>query len=92
MPSNDPRYDTTAWRQTRLVVLERDRGQCQMHRDGRCRGYATEVDHIVAVAHGGDFYALSNLRAACSTCNRVAGAEVMWQRYHTTTAPYLTRF
>jgi hypothetical protein len=34
------------------------------------RGPSTEVDHIVSVAPGGDFYARDNLQAVCRPCHR----------------------
>jgi 5-methylcytosine-specific restriction protein A len=62
-----------AWASVRRMVLARDRWLCQMRGAG-CTGHATEVDHIVPVAQGGSWYDLRNLRAACATCNRSAGA------------------
>jgi 5-methylcytosine-specific restriction endonuclease McrA len=68
MPTRDARIHTAAWRGTRLIVLVRDRYQCQI-RGPHCKGYATEVDHIVEREHGGNVLDLANLRAACKPCN-----------------------
>lgn len=64
---------THRWRQTRQLVLDRDGRECQIGGPG-CRGVATEVDHIIPHAHGGDD-SLGNLRAACKPCNGRAGAR-----------------
>ncbi|MEX1253322.1 MAG: HNH endonuclease signature motif containing protein [Dehalococcoidia bacterium] len=37
-----------AWQRLRARIIERDGGICHY-----CRGGATTVDHVVAVAHGG---------------------------------------
>jgi len=63
-----PVYNSTTWRKVRLAVLERDGWQCQL-RLPRCRGTATEADHIVDWRQGGDPYDPTNLRAACKPCN-----------------------
>jgi len=92
--THDPRYTTPEWRRLRRLVLERDRGECQI-RGTRCQGWATEVDHVVAVADGGDFWGPANLRASCAPCNRGRGADMTnarrW-RYGDTSAAYRTRF
>ena len=94
MPSTDYRYSTIGWKRMRLWVIERDRGLCQMH-GADCRTYATEADHIVAIADGGDFWDPNNLRAACAMCNRQAGAEISNRKrrggYRTGVALYPTR-
>lgn len=56
------------WRRVRLQVLDRDGRRCQI-RGPRCRGAATEVDHIVPAADGGPLFDPANLRAACDWCN-----------------------
>lgn len=81
-PSTGPRCDRHALRArprgnafepTRRAVLERDGWRCQVVRDGfRCGRPATHVDHIVPLAAGGGDE-LSNLRAACATCNLARG-------------------
>jgi 5-methylcytosine-specific restriction endonuclease McrA len=60
-----------AWRRKRKVVLERDSYECQIRGRG-CTMEATEVDHIVPHALGGDAD-LNNLRAACKPCNSSLG-------------------
>lgn len=59
----------TEWRKLRAVALRRDRGLCVLClADGRAVP-ATEVDHIVAVEHGGTDE-LSNLQSLCTPCHR----------------------
>ena len=95
MSGRDARLWTVEWRALRQVILGRDRWQCQIH-GPRCTGAATEVDHIVARADGGDVWDTTNLRAACATCNRGRGAQVTNRRrvagYRTGVAEYETRF
>lgn len=62
-----PQY-TGPWRRVRRQILERDGHLCQIQAPG-CTLRATQVDHIVPVARGGDWWALENLRAACMACN-----------------------
>jgi 5-methylcytosine-specific restriction endonuclease McrA len=59
------------WRKRRQLVLERDGHECQLRMPG-CLGEATTVDHIVAVALGGD-QSMANLQAACLRCNSAKG-------------------
>ena len=61
-------YSTSAWKQTRLIVLERDGWRCKI-KGARCTHTATEVDHIIPVIEGGAPLDVLNLRAACKTCN-----------------------
>ncbi len=58
-----------AWPRIRKKILERDGYVCQV-RGPRCRGHATQVDHIVPVTQGGAWWDESNLRASCQPCNR----------------------
>lgn len=88
--TDDPRYGTPQWKRTRTLVLARDDHRCQI-RGPRCRGYATEADHIEAVIDGGAFWQLTNLRAACRPCNAGRGAEHTNRRRHAE-PEYLTRF
>jgi len=74
----------------RLLILDRDRNVCQM-RGPKCRRYATDVDHIVAVSEGGAFYDPANLRAACRACNGRGGAMITNARA-ATAATYVGRF
>ena len=56
------------WDKARRVILMRDSGLCQVcSRAGRVTG-ATQVDHIVARAHGGDDDT-ANLQAICVPCH-----------------------
>jgi 5-methylcytosine-specific restriction protein A len=64
----DRRLTTTQWKRTRVLVLIRDHYQCQV-RGPDCKGYATEVDHIVSRTDGGAMYDPANLRACCKPCN-----------------------
>ena len=61
-------HGSPTWRRLRLMVLERDGHLCQL-RGPRCTMKATEVDHIVPLADGGDWYEPVNLRASCKPCN-----------------------
>jgi 5-methylcytosine-specific restriction endonuclease McrA len=76
--SRKPQYDGP-WKKVRLKVLERDDYRCQIRAAG-CTQEAQEVDHILPVAMGGDWYAEENLRASCSRCNNGRNAK------HRTTA------
>lgn len=70
---------TYKWTQLRKVILERDRHECQIA-GPRCTGTATQVDHIVPHAYGGDS-SMDNLRAACKPCNSAAGARLRTGRF-----------
>jgi 5-methylcytosine-specific restriction endonuclease McrA len=63
-----PEYQTPEWKRRRKVVLARDGHRCQL-RLPKCKGRATEVDHIVNIDDGGSVLAFSNLQAACKSCN-----------------------
>ena len=58
---------TQAWKRLRLVILERDKWQCQIRLRG-CKGRADQVDHIRPMTRGGGHHP-GNLRAACKHCN-----------------------
>jgi 5-methylcytosine-specific restriction protein A len=60
-------YDHT-WQRVRLQILERDDYVCQV-RGPKCKGKATQVDHIMSLVEGGARLDHANLRAACSACN-----------------------
>lgn len=64
---------TRAWRRVRDAVLARDGGACQL-RLAPCLGAATTVDHIRAVAAGGDPLSVDNGQAACVPCHGVKTA------------------
>lgn len=59
-------YCTAAWRRTRLAVIARDQGICQLC--GLLVIGSPDIDHIVEKAKGGTD-ALSNLRVACHDCH-----------------------
>ena len=58
------------WRRLREAVFRRDGRVCW-----RCGGYATTVDHVIAVVLGGT-HDLANLRPCCGHCNSSAGASL----------------
>lgn len=96
MASHDGRLTSRAYRALRLAVLDRDRWVCQM-RGPHCTGAATEVDHVVARANGGEVWDPGNLRAACRACNSRGGAALANRRrrgfgYRDSMADYVTRF
>lgn len=64
----DKRYTSSRWRRLRKTILERDGFVCQIQLPG-CKLRADQVDHILPVEDGGDFYEPDNLRAACGRCN-----------------------
>ena len=59
----------------RRRVLIRDGFRCHW-----CGGRATEADHLVALAEGGAPLSLSNLVAACRSCNARRGGELRSRR------------
>jgi 5-methylcytosine-specific restriction endonuclease McrA len=61
------------WASVRREVMKRDRFQCQLRYPG-CVGRATEADHIVSVADGGE-HTLENARAVCKPCHRRRTAQ-----------------
>ena len=61
---------TRLWMAARDLILARDGYVCQI--TPGCTRRATEADHIIAVSAGGGDQA-SNLRAACSPCNKRNG-------------------
>ena len=62
-------YDDPRWKKMRKLVLERDGYRCQLQCSPKCKGDATEVDHIVSVSDGGAWLDPANLVAACKSCN-----------------------
>jgi 5-methylcytosine-specific restriction protein A len=56
-------YNTKAWRQTRLYVLNNE-PTCRA-----CGGPATMVDHINPIHEGGDATDLANLQPLCNSCH-----------------------
>lgn len=72
-------------RMVRAVVLARDGWRCRCEGDcgghiGRCDAFATEADHIMALADGGARYDPANERASCGPCNRRRGHQVQRRR------------
>ena|SRR6266516_3820290 len=60
----------------RQLVFERARGRCKyclIHQDVSI--YSHEVDHIIALKHGGQTQA-DNLAVACLPCNRYKGSDL----------------
>jgi len=60
----------------RQLVIERAKGRCEyclMHQDFSI--YSHEVDHIIALKHGGNTIA-ENLALACLPCNRHKGSDL----------------
>lgn len=56
------------WQRVRRTVLDRDHWTCQI-KGPSCKQVADQVDHIIPVEHGGAWFDLDNLQAACQTCN-----------------------
>jgi 5-methylcytosine-specific restriction protein A len=54
---------TSEWKRIREEALRRDAHTCQL-----CGDPATQVDHVISVAAGGD-NSLSNARSVCAQCN-----------------------
>jgi len=66
---NGPNPYGAKWQKLRTATLQRDRGLCVMClADGRAVP-ATEVDHIIALAHGGKDE-LDNTQSLCTPCHR----------------------
>jgi 5-methylcytosine-specific restriction endonuclease McrA len=61
------------WTLVRKEALLRDGYVCQLQLPG-CLGRATEADHIVSVADGGE-HTLENARAVCKKCHRTRTAQ-----------------
>lgn len=60
----------------RQLVIERARGRCEyclIHQDASI--YSHEVDHIIALKHGGQTIA-ENLALSCLPCNRHKGSDL----------------
>lgn len=63
-----PRTSTTEHKAWRLRVLERDGYVCQI-KGPTCTTVATEADHVLADAFGGQL-TMENGQGACSPCHR----------------------
>ncbi|MCL1126721.1 HNH endonuclease [Shewanella surugensis] len=57
------------WQRLRLLILNRDKYLCQCCRREGIATHATDVDHVIAKAHGGTDIE-SNLEALCKPCHR----------------------
>ncbi len=74
-----------AWRQLRVLVLDRDNWWCQVRVSAKCvpnlryGARNAHVDHVVPRAQGGTDHP-SNLRACCMRCNLHLGAQLGRQR------------
>jgi 5-methylcytosine-specific restriction enzyme A len=49
--------------------MKRDKRVCQLRIPNVCQFVASEADHVIPVAEGGDPYALWNGQAVCSACH-----------------------
>lgn len=74
--SSPPPPTVEPWKKIRKRILKRDNYKCNY-----CGAKATHVDHVLAVANGGD-YSDDNLVAACRKCNLDKGAKYLedWRR------------
>ena len=79
--------ETGRWKRIRLVVLQRDGYECQIQ-GPTCTQTANTVDHILPHALGGDD-SFVNLRAACKSCNSVAGGRMRGRAGFSTAVPAL---
>ena len=65
----DPR-DNRSYKARRLQVLQANNWSCYY-----CGQDATQVDHVIPIANGGDPMSLDNLVAACKRCNLSKGKK-----------------
>ena len=65
----EPR-DSRKYKKRRLAVLNAAGWQCYY-----CGNEASQADHVIPIAEGGDPMSLSNLVAACKTCNLRKGKK-----------------
>jgi 5-methylcytosine-specific restriction enzyme A len=71
---NDPYYQSRHWKIIRVKALNRDRYQCQEHKDAGMIEPANVVDHVVPIKDGGS-YELFNLRSLCISCHAKKSAR-----------------
>jgi 5-methylcytosine-specific restriction endonuclease McrA len=86
---SDPRYVSRQWRKLAKQIKARDHYLCQI-RGPRCTVTATQVDHIISPhpeLGGGDFWAASNLRAACAPCNNHRNSPTFFKQTYTHQSP-----
>lgn len=62
------------WVRVRVAVLERDDYRCQIA-GPRCKGKASEVDHIIPLSEGGSRLDPRNLRSVCRPCHKARGSR-----------------
>ncbi|GAF78328.1 unnamed protein product, partial [marine sediment metagenome] len=67
--------NTHRWRKLRKAILNRDDHTCAW-----CGGVATEADHVIARAEGGDPFDPSNIVASCRGCNATRGGYTKARR------------
>lgn len=59
----------------RNAVIERAQEKCEYCHKPQVRFYPHEVDHVIAVKHGGETK-LENLAFACFQCDRYKGSDL----------------
>lgn len=59
----------------RNAVSQRAQGRCEYCRKPPVSFYPHEVDHVIALKHGGET-SLGNLAFACFQCNRYKGSDI----------------
>ena len=77
----DPR-DNRAYKARRLQVLAAGNWSCYY-----CGQDATQVDHVIPIANGGDPMSLDNLVPACKRCNLSKGKKPQGVFLATTDTP-----
>ena len=70
----NPVYLSKQYRAARAAALVRDEFTCKIC-GAELRGFDCTVDHIVPLAQGGDPFSMSNLQAACRSCNSAKGKQ-----------------
>ena len=65
LKSKSKEYHTRQWRRVRLKILERASYVCNVC--GKLG--ASEVDHVIPLQDGGDFWSEGNLQSICSPCH-----------------------
>lgn len=69
MPKRGTPYAHRCWPRLRLMILRRDGHTCQI-KGPHCTQVGTECDHILPWLDGGAWFDPTNLRAACTPCNK----------------------
>lgn len=84
MTNRDRRYGTARWRRLREQVIERDGRVCAGPdcTSDMSAPRMTQVDHIVEVKDGGDFWDPDNLRVVCRYHHYSKTIETMGERRH----------